>query len=350
MLELFFGVYGLTWWLIFKRLKLLPINLWTVVTSIFILIVVVGFGFIFLGRYQPQTHNARTYAIVTPIVAETSGRVIEVAGKPDGSGLARVRHDGQEAGDHDHDAGSHAQAADTGAVRTLGKGDVLFRVDPVPYQARVDAARATVRLTETRLQQETSLAEQNAGTQIDLDRAKADHDRAVAELITAEHQLEATVVRAPADGYATQIVIREGQYVTPMAFNRVMAFVHDEGPYLVANFRQNAIEHIDPGDEAEVAFDAVPGRVFAAQVRAVQPVIREGVITAGGEVRSFDTVGHHAERIPVLLHITDDLSMYNLPAGSRAMVAVYTGKKHHLNILRKMILRIKSWENWVYVP
>jgi hypothetical protein len=26
---------------------------------------------------------------------------------------------------------------------------------------------------------------------------------------------------------------------------------------------------------------------------------------------------------------------------------VYTGEKHHLNLLRKIILRIKSWENWV---
>jgi hypothetical protein len=53
---------------------------------------------------------------------------------------------------------------------------------------------------------------------------------------------------------------------------------------------------------------------------------------------------------PVGLKLEEVLSSYNLPPGSSATVAVYTGKLHHLDIFRKIILRIKSWENWVFFP
>ena len=36
------------------------------------------FLFLWLGRYQPATKYARTYAVTTPVIAEVSGRVIEV--------------------------------------------------------------------------------------------------------------------------------------------------------------------------------------------------------------------------------------------------------------------------------
>jgi multidrug resistance efflux pump len=313
MVEMMFGAYAFLWWLIFKKLKLLPINLWTCVTSVFILLVVLFMGFVFLGRYQPMTHRAQTYAITTPIVAEAQGKVIEV---PVTGGEA------------------------------LKRGDVLFTIDPTQHQARVDSVSAQLELAKTRLAQETELTERGAGNRANLDRAQSDVDRLEAELRLAQYTLDATVVTAPADGYVTQVVIRPGQFVMPMVFAKVMVFVHDEGPYLVADFDQSVIEHIDPGDEAEVAFDAAPGRVFTAKVQAVQPLLAEGTLSARGSLETFNSARRRG-RVPVLLTIEDDVSEVKLPAGSNAIATVYTGKKHHLNLLRKIILRIKSWENWV---
>lgn len=315
MIEMLFGIYGLICWLIFKKFKLLPINLWTMVTAVFILLVVLAMGFLWMGRYQPMTHHARTISVTTPIVSEVSGRVIEVVGQ---------------------------------GGRDLKQGDVLFRIDPTPFEARRDAVAAQYTLAKTRLEQEQGLVDQGAGNRYDLDRATSEAERLNAELRTAEFQLEATVVRAPADGFVTQVLIRPGQMVTPMAFNQVMVFVHDEGPYLVAGFAQNAVQFIDPGDEAEVAFYGAPGRVFSAKVVSLQPVLAEGVVAASGRLMTLD--GKRAGRLPVLLEITGDLEGYQLPSGSSGLATVYTGKKHHLNLLRKVIIRIKSWENWVFVP
>ncbi len=310
---MFFGLYGLAWWLIFKKFRVLPINLWTSVTSVFILLVVLFVGFMFLGRYQPMTHRAQTYAITTPIVAEAQGKVIEVPV--------------------------------TGG-EMLKQGDVLFRIDPTQHRAKVDSVTAQLELAKSRLEQETELVERGAGNRANLDRARSDVDRLEADLRLAQYTLDATTVTAPAGGYVTQVVIRPGQFVSPMAFVKVMVFVHAEGPYLVADFEQVAIEHIDEGDEAEVAFVALPGRVFKATVRGVQPVLADATLSARGSLESFNRAGKRG-RVPVLLTLEDDVAELDLPAGSSAIAAVYTGKKHHLNLLRMMVLRIKSWENWV---
>ena len=313
MIEMLLGVYALILWLIFKKFKLLPINIWTVVTSIFILMAVIAFGLLFLTRYQPATHYARTYVATTPIIAEVSGRVIEVTaegGKP------------------------------------LQKGDILFKIDPEPYQARFDSLTAQFNLADIKLKQELKLKADNAGNQNDLDKAQSDVDRLTADLRTAKYQLDATSVRAPSEGFVSQVAIRPGQIVMPMAFSQMMVFVPAAKPLLVAGFTQTQIEFIDPDDKAEVAFDALPGKVFQAKVSYIQPLLAEGAISAAGQLRTLDDSGKRG-LIPVAITLEADLSEYNLPAGSNAMVAVYTGEKHHLNIARKMILRIKSWENWL---
>jgi len=314
VIELIFGLYALIWWLVFRKFRLLPINLWTSVTSVFIAVSTIAFLLIWVGRYQPITSQARTYAVTVPVISEVAGRVVEVAPV---------------------------------TSQRLKQSDMLFRIDPEPYEARVAAVEAALDLAETRLAQEQRLMEQGAGRKYDLDVARADAARVGAELRTAQYQLDATVVRAPSDGRVVQVAIRPGQYVMPMAFAQVMVFVPEEKPLLAAGFRQNAMMYIDVDDRAEVAFDAIPGRVFAGRVASIQPLLAEGTASASGTLRTLDDMPRRG-RIPVFIEITDDMSAYKLPAGSSATAAVYTGKMHHFNLIRMMILRIKSWENWVF--
>ena len=44
----------------------------------------------------------------------------------------------------------------------------------------------------------------------------------------------------------------------------------------------------------------------------------------------------------------EDVAGLKLPVGAQASVAIYTDRVHALSILRKIILRIKSWENFVF--
>ncbi|MEN0020974.1 MAG: efflux RND transporter periplasmic adaptor subunit [Planctomycetota bacterium] len=314
MLELVFGTFGLAWWLIFKKFKLLPINLWTVVTSIFIVLGVIFFGVMMLSRYQPMTSHARTYAITTPIVAEVQGLIEEV-----------------------HVTGGEM----------LEAGDPLVSIGSELYEDRAASLEAEVALAEERLKRVENAAAAGATNALELAEARAAVASLRAELGAAAYQVERTTITAPARGRAVQVTVRPGQFVAPVRFSQVMVFEHDEGPYLVAGFRQTEIEHIDPGDRAEVAFDALPGRVFDAEVTAIQPLIAEGTLSASGSVASFNDLWRRG-RIPVLLTMADaPEEVTRLPAGSGARIAVYTGKRTQLNIARQIILRIKSWENWV---
>src|SRR5262245_53924553 len=90
-----------------------------------------------------------------------------------------------------------------------------------------------------------------------------------AEVSDAEYDLDQAGVRAPGAGFVTQVALRPGVYVTPIQMRPAMVFVNTEkrDQELGAAFRQNSLQRVKSGDEAEVAFDAVPGRVFKGKVR-----------------------------------------------------------------------------------
>ena len=49
------------------------------------------------------------------------------------------------------------------------------------------------------------------------------------------------------------------------------------------------------------------------------------------------------------IRVTDDLSAYHLPGGAVAQVAIYTDHWHEFALLRKILLRMKSWENYIFL-
>lgn len=313
MLELIIGTYFGIWWLIFKRFKLLPINLWTSVTTVFIAFATLFIGYLLLDRYQPMTSRARTYAITTPIISEVQGRVTDVFIK---------------------------------GSKDLNKGDILFSVDPIPYQDKLISVTAQYDLAKIKFEQESELMKQRAGNQADYDKAKSEVDRLQAEVGIAQYQLDATNIKAPASGYVTQITIRPGQVVIPMPFSQVMTFIHKEGPYLVAAFAQRNIEFISEGNDAEVAFDILPAKIFKAKVKSIQPLLSMGTLSASGTLNNFSDIAKR-DTVPILFVLDESAASIDIPAGSSATVAVYTGQFKALQLIRKIILRIKSWENWL---
>ena len=102
------------------------------------------------------------------------------------------------------------------------------------------------------------------------------------------------------------------------------------------------------GDEAEIAFDAVPGRVFKAKVRLVLDAIAAGQMQATGALVDF---GARTEggRALAIIDIEDDMSPYQIPLGAAAQVAIYTEHWHHVSLLRKILLRMRSWQNYIFL-
>jgi multidrug resistance efflux pump len=108
------------------------------------------------------------------------------------------------------------------------------------------------------------------------------------------------------------------------------------------------MQRVVAGNDAEVAFDAVPGRVFKAKVRSVVDAIAAGQLISALTLIEPET-RTTAGRAVAIIDVTDDVSDYHIPLGATAQVAIYSEHWHHLSLLRKILLRMRSWQNFVFL-
>jgi multidrug resistance efflux pump len=359
---------------IFKVFKI-PLNKWTVPTAALGGVIIVGALVLMMNYNHPYSNMAREFFVTTPIVPAVSGIVTSVEVEPN---------------------------------ELVEKGTVLFRVDPKPYESIVRqkqallagskegvrelesaVAAARARVVELAANRDRSQGvfqrfekgfASGAFSEVDLEnrrqlyladeaaleRAEADLDRAriafeagidgenpevarlQAELEKARYDLERTVVRAPTGGYVTQLLLRPGMMAVSMPLRPVMVFVHDEQAPMVAAFRQNSALRLKAGYEAEIVYPSIPGRVFKGRVTQVLPSLAEGQLSTSGTLlgtERFQSIG----RVPVAIEILDDMSEFDLATGSRAQVAIYSDHFHHVAIMRRILLRMSSWQNYLYL-
>ncbi len=118
---------------------------------------------------------------------------------------------------------------------------------------------------------------------------------------------------------------------------------------VVAWFQQNNLLRLNDGSVAEVTFDSIPGKVFAGTLERVLPMPLDDHTRAPDN--SFDpSTAAEQPRVPVLINITDSrYARYasQLPAGSRASTAIYGEEFHQLALVRKTLLRMSAWVNYL---
>jgi multidrug resistance efflux pump len=296
---------------VFKILRI-PINQWTLATTG--LGGIVGLSLLFITMYynHPSSSNARFYFAVTPVLPTVKGRVVEVPVEPN---------------------------------TPLRKGDVLFRIDTSPYQYIVDQKKAALAEAEQADEERTRLASPSQIGEVNTQVA-----RLQAELSDAQYDLNQTVVRAPDNGFVTQIALTPGVYVEPAPFRPAMTFVNTDPQKraLGAAFQQNALQRVRAGGEAEIAFKAVPGRVFKGRVRILLDATA-GQMQASGTLQDFGAPTAESIRGMALIDILDDISLYQIPVGSAAEVAIYTDHFKGLSLLRRILLRMRGWENYIFL-
>ena len=111
-------IYSVIVWLIFFKFKLLPWNITSQVIVVTIPIIALTILILFMNICAPSSSDVRAQNYVIPIVPRVTGQVTEVPIEPN---------------------------------RPIKKGDVLFKIDPVPFDAAEKAAEATLRAAERRL-------------------------------------------------------------------------------------------------------------------------------------------------------------------------------------------------------
>ena len=236
----------------------------------------------------------------------------------------------------------------------------LQKTQALEVQARdnVAAAEAQLRsLTEVarkdRLRQATlqaQLAQAQAGerqAQAALDSTvDGEHTlvrRARGDYELAKWDYDHTTVHAPMDGTILNPQLRVGTVVKGL--DKVMTFVSRD-QWIITQVPQSAADLVRKGNPAELAFPLYPGRIFHAEVAYVAWGSGEAQVTPTGQLPDLSTLRAAGTNV-VILRATDPVEGRPLRFGAGGTGAIYTDNASVLHIVRKVILRIESWLNYL---
>jgi len=388
------GIYSAIVWFVFIKMKWLPWNTGTQVTVVIIPIVGLTVLILSLNVVAPSSPDVRVLKYVINVVPQVRGRVIEVPVEPN---------------------------------RLVKKGDVLFRIDPTPYEltvrsleaqlanavagskelveqvagaqgkvvesrgaiqqneAKIREVQTKVTLARTRVTQNRELVATGAGDRFSLEKAETDlaeleaqldtaratlaQARAAetqalaserqlkerskgtfkdeyapvasirAQLASAKWELEQTTVVAPTDGYAINVQLRPGSFTAAFPITPAMTFV-EEKYQVIALFHQNELRLVEPGNEAEFALNAYPGRIIKATVDSIVWAQGQGQVANSTQLPMTGFGPMPPGRFPVRLTVAEKDANLFLPAGAMGDGAIYTEHGEMIQIIRRIILRV----------
>lgn len=318
------------------------------------------------NHYHPRSLLAASDLISRPVVSDLTGRVVELA--------------------LDH--------------QRLNEGDLLLRFDSEPFDAEIASRRdalATARERRQRLQAELERAEQQlvrlgneqdqqlAGKQQTdpqggaqegqepLSRYRAMRQQSLQAIQTRQNEIkhqnilieqqekaleqvmserDRLEIRAPEPGYVSRIAVTTGTHTDAQSNRPLMFFVPARQPYFTGAFAQHSALQLLPGREAELILPAFPGRVFRGRVIARLPSGREDVGQWRGAVAAeiLSRPGLVVAEVELAEDLSSALPSVELLSGLQPEIVVYSSSHPGLAMLRRILLRMKSWQYYLLFP
>lgn len=357
---------------VLMRMKVVPNTAMTWLSTLVWMAVLFIFLFIPMQWGAPQG-PVRMMTRAVQIVPNVSGQVLEIAVKPN---------------------------------VPVKRGDLLFRIDPTPFQIAVDLAEASLVRAKAQSQQdgealETAQAQlRQATSQRDLAVARYDDDaklvksgtitenrleqrqtnldvaigavdqartavsraetelgavtasgvvakiaEAQANLDQARWNLEQTEVHAPGDGFVTNLALSVGQRVVHLPFAPSMVFIDTSERLAVGQIHQIYLRHVEPGQPVEIAFKTQPGRVIMGTVDSVLGIASQGQAIVSGTAAA--SVAVQAEPFLVRIKLNDPADLALLDAGMVGTAAIYTQSAGSTHVIRKVMIRMEAIMNYL---
>jgi multidrug resistance efflux pump len=342
-----------------------PVRRWTLI--ILAIIAVLFLYSIIADRMTPYTSQAIVQAYVVRVAPEVSGRVLEMG------------------------------VTDNQKVKA---GELLFRIDPEPYEialkqaeAKVDGVGQTIgantaavtsaqeRLVEAKANRDNiveqakrilQLVEKGVYAKAREDRAKAEMEAAEASAREAEAELEKakeqlgpqgadnpelreavtavekakldlvrTKIIAPSDGVVTNLQLTLGQFAgTGQA---VLTFIDARDVWFSANFRENSLENIAQDAPVEIVLDVFPGRVFDGKVENVGWGVSQGAVDPTTGLPKINTptgLTRTPQRFPVRINLNEKDYLPGMRLGSQGNVIVYATNNPITNAIGALWIRL----------
>jgi multidrug resistance efflux pump len=394
MEALLLGIYAVFVWLIFIKFKWLPWNTTSQVTVVIIPIVALTVLILTLNVVAPSTNDVRVIKYVVQVIPQVRGRVIEVPVEPNrlvkkGELLFRIDPTQYQ---NDLNVAKAKLAADEAKFSQAGAGLVDASAGARQLQEQLKSASGQVSalqprldLARLRVRQNRELVATGAGDRFALEQAeanvielegqiatataneaqvvqklsgqvngeqasvasaraqlataKAQVDQSRADLANAQWNLDQTAVFAPANGYAINVQLRPGSFVTAFPVAPAMSFVEEEYQ-VIALYAQNELWLVVPGNPAEFTLATYPGRVIKANVDSIVWAQGQGQVVQSGVVPQTGAYPQVPGRFPVKLQVAERDRELFLAAGAEGHGAIYTEHAEAIHILRMVIVRI----------
>lgn len=331
---------------------------------------------LFADRITPYTDNARVRSYIVPIAPRVAGQLVSV---------------------------------ETTFSKKVLQNELLATIDSRDYQLAVDKAEADLELagqdinanTEAVSAAEAKLAQQLAQLTYEQQQAsrykalaakgvisKADYDKSVSEVAKAKANVDAakaefdkakeqlgsagqnnpkirsalaalgkarlnlsyTEIRAPADGYVTNVSLDVGQYATPG--QPIMTLISSKDTWIEAYMRENNLGHLQVGDKVDIALDTVPGRIYKGHVVSLTLGVNwQNKSTQPGQLPTAPKPGgwlRESQSFPLIVQFDDDTDRRVRLEGGQVDLVVYTDNNIILNSLAWLRIRIVSLLSYIY--
>jgi multidrug resistance efflux pump len=170
-------------------------------------------------------------------------------------------------------------------------------------------------------------------------------DQLKGQLEGAQWNLDKTVVKAPADGYVTNLALRKGARVANLPLSPVMAFIDTSGTIIGVEINQIDARYVEPRQEVEVTFKFAPGAIYSGKVESILQAVATGQTQTSGTAVMPKAV----EAVPFIVRVKldDDEFVRKLPAGSTGTAAIYTAHLKPTHMVRRVLLRQIAITNYV---
>jgi multidrug resistance efflux pump len=234
------------------------------------------------------------------------------------------------------------------ALENVKKGEVLFTLDPIQYQSRVDQLQAQVSLSQANLERAQDLMDRGVGRQLDVDIYRSEVQNFSAQLDNANWELGETVIKAPDDGKVVALSLRPGQRVVNMPLRSWVAFVVAGNQRMAVGIPQSRMRYVRPGQKAEVVLRLFPGRTLNATVLEIVNINPAAQLPPSGLLPPAPSPADPALPFAAILELDDEsIDLTDIPGGATGTAAIYTDSVAATHVIRRVMMRMEAWMNYI---
>lgn len=215
------------------------------------------------------------------------------------------------------------------------KGELLLEIDPQNYLNNLNQAKANLKKSESLLNQAKNIAsrdvklskrliseEQVTSDVLSVKQRKAELDYAKVQVSQAKLDYKRTKIFAQADGFITNLNLREGNYASKG--QSLATLIEKKTFYVIGYFEETKIPNLHKEDKVKISSFS-QDKIYYGKIEGIgRGIVNQSSDNTGLLPNVQPTIPwvRLAQRVPVRIKITDKLDDLNLISGTTVTIEV----------------------------